>query len=60
MLPPPQCHGTEKCEADAELADAPFDGRVVAKKTHRGCRLRRELGEFHETPDARCRRKFGE
>jgi hypothetical protein len=27
--------GLEKCEADAEFADAPFDGRVVPKKGHR-------------------------
>jgi hypothetical protein len=27
--------GTEKCAADAKLADALFDCRVVAKKTYR-------------------------
>jgi hypothetical protein len=51
--------GTKKREAYAELTDTPLDGRVVAKKANRRCLVRRELGEFHETPDAGCCRKFG-
>src|SRR5262249_35227458 len=52
--------GTKKGEANAELADAPFDRRMVAKKTNRGCFFRRELGEFHETANTSGCRKLGE
>ena len=40
--------GTAKCEADGELADAPFDGCVIAKKANWRSLIRRELGQFHE------------
>jgi hypothetical protein len=47
-------------EADANLADMPLDGGVVAKKPNWGCLVRCELGEFEESRDACGRRKFRE